>query len=70
MPGIDINIPRTKEILKHASKKQTAMLFRAILDYAETGELPKVSDGELHSVWLASVFPHIISQGGGDHAKE
>ena len=57
---LDIDVKKAKEVLKHASKKQTSMLFHAILDYAETGKLPKAKANDLYTAWLEDVFPRVV----------
>lgn len=57
---IDINMKATRKALFRASKKQTALLFRALLDYAEYGRQPSRDPEEPYSEWLLRVFPEVI----------
>lgn len=61
---LDIDVKKAKEVLKHASKKQTAMLFRAILDYAETGKKPVADPEDVFSLWLVNAFAKSVIIGG------
>ena len=71
---VKIYFKDVRPVLDHASRKQTAALFLAILDYAETGKEPQRKPKDPFSAWLLSVFPKIKARidedGGGESGQE
>ena len=71
---VKIYFKDVRPVLDHASRKQTAALFLAILDYAEKGQQPKKKAEDPFSAWLLSVFPmfkaRIDEEGGGESGQE
>ena len=67
---VKIYFKDVRPVLDHASRKQAAALFLAILDYAEKGQQPKKKAEDPFSAWLLSVFPlfkaRIDGEGGGE----
>lgn len=69
---VKIYFKDVRPVLDHASKKQTAALFLAILDYAETGQQPEKKPEDPFNAWLLSVFPLFkarIDEGGAECGK-